>query len=275
VPTLAFLQPDPRERARLGAALGDDFALIPCNSWKRLQRVLREQSTDGAIIDLYGAPRGVSLASLQRLRRKHPALALIVYSEFTAREMDLYALGRMSVDGVIRAEEVRSVRGVKERVEQALASALASIVEDALREQVPALVVDSLTWAVEHAHTGPRVGDLAKAQGFTPRSLSRDLADLEGPSPGQILLWGRLLRAARLLEDPERTVEGAAHALGYSTGAALRKAFMHSAGVSPARIADQGGVPPLLEAFVRAHPATPSWRPEHGDRRIAERRRRS
>ncbi len=252
MPKLALLQPDPRERARIGAALGDDFALVHCKGWKRLQRILREQGPDGAIIDLYGTPRGVPLASIQRLRRKHPSLALIIYSEFTAREMDLYALGRMSVDGVIRAEEVKDARDFKDRVTQALVSALASTVENALQCRVPPLVLDSLTWAVEHAHEGPRVEDLAQAQGFTPRSLSRELVSLGGPSTGQILLWGRLLRAARQLEDPDRTVESVAHSLGYSTGAALRKAFGRFAAVSPARITEEGGVDLVMNAFVES-----------------------
>ena len=274
MPKLALLQPDPRERARIGAALGDEFALIHCTGWKRLQRVLREQGPDGAIIDLYGTPPGVPLASIQRLRRKHPSLVLIVYSEFTAREMDLYALGRMNVDGVIRAEEVKGARDFKDRVTQALASGLASTVQDALHSRVPTLVLDSLTWAVEHAHREPRVNDLAKAQGFTPRSLSRDLVDSGGPSPGQILLWGRLLRAAKLLEDPERTVESVAHSLGYSTGAALRKAFGHSAAVSPARITEEGGVALVMEAFTDSRsPATPPWQSQHGERRKVDERR--
>jgi len=276
VPKLALLQPDPRERARIGAALGDEFALVHCDGWKRLQRVLREQGPDGAIIDLYGTPRGVSLASIQRLRRKHPSLVLIIYSEFTSREMDLYALGRMSVDGVIRAEEVVGPRDFKDRVTQALVSALASTVEDALRNRVPPLVLDSMTWAVEHAHRGPRVDDLARAQGFTPRSLSRDLASLGGPSPGQILLWGRLLRAAKQLEDPDRTVESVAHLLGYSTGAALRKAFRRSAAVSPARITEEGGVALVMEAFTDSRsPTTPPWQPQHGERRKVDERRTS
>ncbi|MFG1691495.1 helix-turn-helix domain-containing protein [Gemmatimonadota bacterium] len=274
MPKLALLQPDPRERARIGAALGDEFALVHCKGWKRLQRVLREQGPDGAIIDLYGTPGGVPLASIQRLRRKHPSLALIVYSEFTAREMDLYVLGRMSVDGVIRAEEVKGARDFKDRVTQALASGLASTVQDALHTRVPTLVLDSLTWAVEHAHRAPRVNDLANAQGFTPRSLSRDLVGLGGPSPGQILLWGRLIRAAKLLEDPERTVESAAHSLGYSTGAALRKAFGHSADVSPARITEEGGVALVMEAFTDSRaPLTPPWQPQHGERRNVDERR--
>ncbi len=97
---------------------------------------------------------------------------------------------------------------------------------------------------------------------------------LGGPSPGQILPWGRLLRAAKQLEDPDRTVESVAHLLGYSTGAALRRAFRRFAAVSPARIAEEGGVGLVMEAFTDSRsPATPPSQPLHDERRMVDERR--
>jgi AraC-like DNA-binding protein len=69
--------------------------------------------------------------------------------------------------------------------------------------------------------------------------------------PRDLLVWGRLIRASHLLEQPNRTVESVAYQLGYATGGALRKALKRHVGCSPSTLLRRGGLAWTLEVFQR------------------------
>ena len=55
-------------------------------------------------------------------------MALVVASDFSGREIELYHLGRMSVDGVIRMEEAPPPRDIRAILDGAIAASLAQTV---------------------------------------------------------------------------------------------------------------------------------------------------
>lgn len=248
---LALLQSDPRAAARLKAALGGDHDLLHYKSWKSFWKGILREPVEGCVLDIYHPQRPISMLQLQKLRRRHPSLAIVVYSDFSGREMELFRLGRLSVDGVILAGGGDDRRKMREAVRMALAASVASRVADILQGRIPSVGLLVIQWAVEHADRHPGMRELAEGLCVSTRSLARELRVLGLPTPRRLLLWGRLLQAARLLEGPGATVESVAHRLGYATAGGLRRAFKRTTGAPPSEVVERGGLTWVLKAFIR------------------------
>jgi AraC-like DNA-binding protein len=174
-----------------------------------------------------------------------------VVSEFKGKEMELYRLGRMNVDGVIRMEEEPTPRDILAVVDRALAARLADQVVRTAALHLPPLVQEAIRWAIEHAETKPQVSRMAEALAVGPRVLLREMKSLGLCPPRDLLLWGRLIRASDLLERDGETVESAAFQIGYSTGGALGKALKQKVGLGPTDLLRSGGLDLTLETFRR------------------------
>ena len=246
---LAVLEPDARLAARLAAALADHYELTECKDLDELWDVVMNRSVDGCVLDIYHPTHPVTLLDLQRLRRRMPPLAIIVYADFEDRELDVFELGRLKIDGAIRsganaAETRRAVAG-------ALAAAAALGVVGALDGQIHPLGIECLRWSIEHAEESPTVEKLAEGLAVTPAVLARELHDLRQPSPARLVLWGRLFRAARLLASSEMSVEDVAFRLGYSSAPALGRALRRETGFTPTELRGRGALASALDGFVR------------------------
>lgn len=247
---LACLQRDPRASARIVEALGEDHILLACPGWERLWEVLRTHRVNGCILDLERPDREEALREVQQLRLEHHGVALVVYTDFSGRELDLFRLGRLGVDAVLLAGSDDDSAAIRRATEAALASALASSVATHLEGRVDPLGVLALRWAVEHARSAPGVAGLAEGLGLSPRVLNDRLRERRLPSAGRILLWGRLLQAAGMMGGSGVRFESVAWKLGYSSGSALRRALRHHAGLSGTEIAASSGVEEVLDVLV-------------------------
>ncbi len=216
-----------------------------------MERGLQKHQAQGCLLDLFDSPGRARLTTLRRLRRSYPGVALVVASDFRDREMELYHLGHIGVDGVIRMEANLSSRDLLAVVEQALAASLATRVLLGAPQPIPPLVREVIRWAIEHAETGPQVAELAAAVAVSPRVLRGEMKARVQVRPGNLLLWGRLLRASYLLERPGETVESVAFRLGYATGGALGKALKRHVGCSPTDLVNRGGLAWAMEMFHR------------------------
>lgn len=248
---LAVLEPDARLAARLSAALSDHHELIECGSLAELWDVVTNRTVDGCILDIYHREHPVPLADLQRLRRRMPPLALIVYADFEHRELDLFELGRLKIDGAILPGGPDHAAETRGAVDAALAAAGALGVVTALDGQLHPLGIECLRWSIEHAEESPTVAQLAEGLALTPAQLARELHDRHLPSSARFLLWRRLFWAARLLSSPDLSVECAAFRLGYSSAPALGRALRREVGMSPSGLRERGPVACAMDAFLK------------------------
>jgi len=216
---------------------------------KELERFLPARGPYACILDYFHPSLPIPRTALRRLRRSHPSLALLVVGDFTDREMDLYHLGRMSVDGVIRLGEDLTPRRVLSALDEAFATRLAEVVIQSVAADLPPLAQETIRWTIERAGPDSRVGDLARALAVSPRTLLRELRAMELSSPRTLLLWGRLIHASHLLERRGETVENVAFRLGYATAASLGKALKNHVGFSPTALCQRGGLAWTLGVF--------------------------
>jgi AraC-like DNA-binding protein len=246
--TIVVFQPDSRARARLSDALARDYELRPVDTWAELARLVRTARAAACIVDIYAPGKTISPARLGKLREECPDLAIVVYSDFSRDRLDPFELGRHGVDDVIDAGD-DDAGVIRRAVAGSLGSATAGAVASDLDGRLPVLPVEALRWAVENAARQPAAGALARAMGMSRARLARQLRSLKAPSARQLLLWGRLLHAARLL-DRGSTIEATALQLGYASGSGLQRAFRRSVGFPPGDVTLRGGLDSVLHQFL-------------------------
>ena len=247
--TLAVLHHDATGRARVRQAFGDGWDVRFVEDREALWALLDARRVDACLVDIHDPFRPVPMRELVRLRRRRPPVAIVVYSDFSGRSRNLFDLGRHEIDGVVLAGDDDSPHALRETVRRAMGAAVAHRVAWTLAGHVPPLALAALRWAVENAHDSPGVEALAAAVGRSERGLARELRRHGLPTPRRLLLWGRLFRAAHLLETGERSVESVAYAVGYASGTSLARAFRRGTGRPPGEVAERGGVAWVLEAF--------------------------
>jgi AraC-like DNA-binding protein len=246
-----ILPSDHRAAAALRQALDPPHRVRTLDEFSELQKSLRAASPQACILDVFDPRPGVSLDHLRRLRHEHPTVALVVAADFSGREMELYSLGRIGIDGIIRLEETLPSREILTVVNRAITASLANRVILGTATDLPPLAQGAIRWAIEHADSKPRVSELAAALSVSHRTLVREVRSWRLESPRTLLIWGRLIRGAHLLERPGETVESAAFHLGYSTGGAFGKALKRHTGCSPSELLERGGLAWALEVFQR------------------------
>jgi len=247
-PTIAVFQPDSTASARLRDALSPDYDLQAVGTWSELSRVVRTARISACIVDIYGPGRTISPDRVGQLRKRHPDLAIVVYSDFSKNRLDPFELGRRGVDAVIDAG-ADDPTTIRDAVSRSYASATAGAVANHLAGRVPDLLVAAVQWAVESAGGKPRAGDLAAALGMSRAEMARKLGCLGAPPARVLLVWGRLLYAARLL-DWGKSIESSAHQSGYASGSGLHRAFSRRVGFPPGEVPDRGRLTPTLSALL-------------------------
>jgi len=250
VPVLAALLPDPLSRARLQDALGAPHEIVQVDDWTHLWEVVHRRRLDACVVDIYRDAEGATWRELRRLRRRRRPMALVVYSDFSGRELDLFELGRRGVDGVLLAGAGDSRSTVRDTVGHSLGRALGKRIAEAVEGRLPPLGCDALRWSIEHAHRSPDPDALAAGLSMSSPRLARRLRGMELPAPGHMLCWGRLFRGAAMLDSDERTVESVAWVLGYASATSLARAFRRETGLPPTEVVRRGGIACVLDRFL-------------------------
>ncbi len=90
-----------------------------------------------------------------------------------------------------------------------------------------------MAYALEHLAEQLDVASLARHAHLSRRTFDRRFRSLTGISPLQWLLYQRILRAQRLLEDSDLPVDTVARRVGLANAVSLRPHFRRIVGVSP------------------------------------------
>lgn len=253
---LAVLQPDPLTLARINAALSVSHELVVYRDWRQLREGLERVPADACLVDPYCGTAPFGLSDVHALRERHPQIAIVVVADFKGREMDLFTLGRIQVDGVIPSCSQESAREIRAAVQEGLVASVAQRVLGSLERHLARFGLDCLRWAIENSHRSPAVPAMADAFARSPGALAGKLRRDGAPTAGRILLWGRLFRAVHMLRSEGLTVERAAFAVGYSSGAALSRALRREVGWAPGEVLRRGGIACVLDGFVRREART-------------------
>ncbi|MBT8405555.1 MAG: AraC family transcriptional regulator [Gemmatimonadetes bacterium] len=248
--SILVLTRDARLLARLRAAWGPTYRVVQRAEWDGVAAVLRSGTIDVLAFDT-GRTAGVSAGpSLRWLRDTFPDMACVAVVDPWAGRL-AFTMGRRGVDGLVVAGAEATHLDLRRAAQDALGRALARSIGRRLHGVVDPLLARCVSRAVEAAERPTNASLLAEPEGISVGSLRRRLRRNGAPSPGRILRWGRLLRAARALERDADSIDRVAFRYGYSSGAALGRAIRRDVGLPTTTLKKRGGLACALEAFLR------------------------
>jgi AraC-like DNA-binding protein len=249
---LAVLSHDARVRAAVCSAVADEDgrALVSAESWERLVWLVRERPVTATVLDSQALPSEVPAeVSIGELARRFPSLATVLIAHPGADPLSLFRLGRAGLGGLVLLG-VDSLGDMGRTLAETVRAGTEGIVMRAVSPHLPARE----TWALRLALSGVLRGwdaeELAGRVGLTRPHASARLKAAGLPSVGHLLLWARLLHAGHWLSDPGRTAESVSRQLGYSSGAAFRRALRRYVGLTPSAVRAFGGLRVVLARFL-------------------------
>jgi AraC-like DNA-binding protein len=158
--------------------------------------------------------------------------------------------GRFGLDGLIMADADDEPRRLLPLIEQAEARGVLETLRRALGDVKPT-VRDATLIAVTRAHQRLSPEGMAKILGVRRKNLSERLAQAGFPTAQRLIAWGRLIVAARMLEDSERSADSVALALDFPSGSAFRNTCQRYLHAAPQQIRARGGASYVIGAFLR------------------------
>ncbi len=247
--TLAAMITDPQALQRLTAAVHGEHRVIHCTSWDALEQACKDDAVTLAILDLFAEGKA-HFDVIRRLKMRAERLSLVAYVTVTQdRARDLFDAGRAGLDGLLIAGQDDTPAAFRAVLERAEARGVAQLLRPRL-SGFTAHVRDAIMVAVTRAHlrlTGQR---LAEIVGVSKRLLLTALADAKCPPPQKLITWGRLIVAAQMLEDDQRTADGVARLLDFPSGSAFRNTCQRYLGATPQEIRSKGGAAWVASRFI-------------------------
>ncbi|HMA01301.1 MAG: helix-turn-helix domain-containing protein [Gemmatimonas sp.] len=249
---VATLLPSPHRLNRVRTALRDHYTMVTCNDWPELLAACAARPVTIALIDLFpGTQVSDTFDWLRQVKRRFPSVTVVLYAALPpARPRDLFEAGRFGVDGLIVAEQDDEPRRLLTIIEQAEARGIIELLRPAIADVKPT-VRDALLVTVTRAHQRLAPDLLAKILGIRRKVLSDRLVQAGFPTAQRLIAWGRLVVAAKMLEDNERTADSVALALDFPSGSAFRNTCQRYVHAAPHQIRARGGAAYVIGALLR------------------------
>lgn len=247
---LAYLA-DAGHTQHVQRALAPMYSVIACESPKDIERQLQGALVDALILDRKDAEGHGTLGVVSLTRCGFPSVAIVLYCtpapELWREILDFADAGIDEI--VLRGAD--DLRGALQRtVASAANSALARHAMSVLEPKLSPRVADMVRTCLAQRDGRLEVEGLGRALGVTRKTLASWSSASGAPTPATLIGWSRVLRAARLLEDPGRSVEAIAHALHFGSASALNNMIRRYVGESPTAVRRQGAVKLVLGKWV-------------------------
>jgi AraC-like DNA-binding protein len=259
VALIATLLPNPVCAMRLRAALRDRYSLRACESLSELLDACGASAVSTVVVDPYD-PRNHApdFEPLRQLKRRYPSVSIVLYVSLPpATAQHMFEMGRLGLDALVVSDQDDAPTQLLARIEQSGARALADTVRHALGDLKPT-VRDAVLTVVARAHERLSPESLARLLGIRRKLLAERLAEAGFPSPQPLIAWGRLIVAARMLEDEQRSADSVALALEFPSGSAFRNTCQRYLRLAPQQIRASGGAAHVIRAFLEQRRDAPS-----------------
>jgi AraC-like DNA-binding protein len=259
---VAALVRDPVSRARLTDALKNEATVRYCARFSEVVAMVDEGLTNLIVVDHRDYDGAPTLPNVRRLRYEYPSVPIVMYLPMAAvvsgavMEYAKAGVSQLVFQGV---DDLKA--SLRSAMDAAIDQMSAVTLTAELEPFVPPTVLPFLRYCLEHARRDITVEEVATAMGVHRKTLVDRLKAARLPSPRAMIGWCRLLIAARVLDDPGRTVEHVALKLDFPSGAALRNMFKRYTGLRTTEVRQNGGVHCLAHAFKRELAAVSAGKP--------------
>lgn len=259
---VAALVRDALSRARLSDALKNEASVRYCARFSEVVAMVEAGLTNLIVVDHRDYDGTPTLPSVRRLRHEYPSVPIVIYLPMSAvisgsvMEYAKAGVSQLVLQGV---DDLKA--SLRSAMDSALDQMSAVMLSAELEPVIPPTMAPFLRYCLEHARRDISVEEVAVAMGVHRKTLVDRLNAARLPSPRAMIGWCRLLIAARVLDDPGRTVEQVALKLDFPSGAALRNMFKRYTGLRTTEVRQNGGVRCLVHAFKRELAAVSAGKP--------------
>lgn len=253
---VATMLANPLRLNRLRTALRERYSLVACANWAELVEACAREPVTIAVIDPFVPEFNTNAFDwLRQLKYRYPSVSVVTYTSLPpARPRDLFEAGRFGLDGLVVADVDDEPRRMLTLLEQAEARGVLETLRRALGDARPT-ARDATLLAVTRAHQRLTPEALAKILGVRRKVLSERLAQAGFPTAQRLIAWGRLIVAARMLEDTGRSADSVALALDFPSGSAFRNTCQRYIEAAPHQIRARGGAGYVISAFLEQNGA--------------------
>lgn len=250
---VAALVWEPTARARLQEALRGQASLRFCERQEELAVLVSNDLVSVVVVDARDRASFSTLSTVRRIREGYPSVPIVLYCALgpeTSR--DVLDFARAGVNDLV----IRGVDDLRLPLRGAITAAQdhcsAKSVLRELEGSIPTPVMPIIQYCLENGRRSLTVAQIAMAMGVHRKTLVDRLSAAGFPSPSAVISWCRLMVAARLLEDPGRSIEQVALVLDFPSGTSMRNMVKRYTGLRPAEVRENGGMRCILYAFKRA-----------------------
>ncbi len=245
-------------RARLDDATKGWAHLHACDRSSEIEALVENGLATVVVLDMQDRWGTSTLALVRDLHARFPSVPILLYWAVTPHSsQQMLQFAKAGVSELL----LRGVDDLRNNLQGALRAAIdrrtAVATWEELAPLVPSNVGVMIRYCLENARRALSVEDVAAALNVHRKTLVGRLGAANLPTPSAIISWCRLLVAARMLEDPGRTVEQVALLLDFPSGTSLRNMVKRYTGLRPSEVRENGGVSCVLHAFKRALQQTP------------------
>ena len=253
---------DPTERARVDAAGIGIYRALHRETLDDVFRDLRERPIGAVLVSVCRCADGdaAKIARLVREFPRIPAVALLTQLEVRTPRAVL-ALGRSGIKSIVDVRQPTGWRELRAVLAEGRGDDIQRLALARIAEDMPNATSDCQQFfeLVFRPRPFGTVRHLARALGVLPSTLMSRFFRARLPAPKRYLATARLVRAARLLENPGLSVAGASNHLDYSSPQSFGRHVRSMIGVSAVEFRErydgEGMLRRFREELVHPHAA--------------------
>ncbi|PHX66102.1 MAG: hypothetical protein CK550_01240 [Gemmatimonadetes bacterium] len=222
----------PAERQRVDALGQGSYTTVHRESFDDILRDLRSQPVSAILVSVsrYQQDHGTQVARMVREFPRVPAVALLTGNEARTTQ-SLLALGQRGVQTLVDARDPAGWRDLRQFVNREVSTTIESVAIRRIRADLAGANDDCLRF-FDELFLAPMslttVRQLARRLGVVPTTFMSRFFRAGIPAPKKYLATARLVRAARLLENPGYSLTQVAFLLEYSSPQSFSRHVMHS-----------------------------------------------
>lgn len=243
----------PAERQRVDAVAEGLYAALHRESFDEVLADLRERRAGAVLISIarYGAQSNARMAAMVREFPRVPAMALLTEAQYSTPQ-NLLSLGQLGVRILIDARQPAGWQVLRDILAAERSSDLQRAALGQLSSDLGAVSTDCwrffelLFSHSPHIHT---IRQLARQMNILPSTLMSRFFRAHLPPPRKYLAFARLIRAARLFENPGLSIASVATYLDYSSPQSFGRHVRTVMHMSPVTFRERFDGPGMLEYF--------------------------
>ena len=233
----------PGERARVDAAAQGAYAVLHRESLDEVIADLRERRSGAVLVSIvkYGLQNSARMAAMVREFPRVPAMALLTETQYTTPQSVL-ALGQLGVRILIDARQPSGWQTLREILSAERSTDLQRTALGQLSSDLAGVPNDCWKFFELLFCTNPQihtVRQLSRHLCILPSTLMSRFYRAELPPPKRYLALARLIRAAKLFENPGLSIASVANYLDYSSPQSFGRHVRTMMRISPVEFREQ------------------------------------